>query len=109
MLALSDARKFAKVELWKTDELKKEFEKLGPEPLGKDFTFEKFKNVLAEKKGKVKPVSGGRTIVQELEYAENGTYKRYSGYDILNITPSDVFTAAQFAIAQAAARLGIKM
>lgn len=25
------------------------------------------------KRGKVKPVSGGRTIVQELEYAENGT------------------------------------
>jgi len=43
MIALSDARKFAKVELWKTDELKKELEKLGPEPLEKSFTFEKFK------------------------------------------------------------------
>ncbi len=31
------------------------------------------------KRGKVKPVSGGRTIVQELEYAENSTFKRYSG------------------------------
>ena len=30
-------------------------------------------------KGKVKPISGGRTIVQEMEYAENGTFKRYSG------------------------------
>lgn len=29
-----------------------------------------------KKKGKIKPVSGGRTIVQELEYAENGTFKR---------------------------------
>ena len=28
MIALSDARKFAKVELWKTDELKKELEKI---------------------------------------------------------------------------------
>jgi len=46
MLALSDARKFAKVELWKTDELKKELEKLGPEPLDKSFTFEKFKETL---------------------------------------------------------------
>ena len=27
-----------------------------------------------QKKGKIKPVSGGRTIVQELEYAENGTF-----------------------------------
>lgn len=26
--------------------------------------------------GNVKKVGGGRTIVQELEYAENGTYKR---------------------------------
>ena len=37
-------------------------------------------------------MDGGRTIVQELEYAENGTYKRYSGYEALNIAPSDVFT-----------------
>lgn len=35
-----------------------------------------------KKKGKVKTVSGGRTIVQELEYAENGTYKRYSGLNM---------------------------
>ena len=30
-------------------------------------------------RGRVKPVSGGRTIIQELNYQENGTYKRYSG------------------------------
>lgn len=48
MIALSDARKFAKVELWKTDELKKELGKLGPEPLEKSFTFEKFKQALRE-------------------------------------------------------------
>lgn len=56
MLALSDARKFAKVELWKTDELEKELEKLGPEPLEKSFTLERFVNVLKNKKGKVKQV-----------------------------------------------------
>lgn len=28
------------------------------------------------KRGRVKPVSGGRTIVQELSYAENSTYQR---------------------------------
>jgi hypothetical protein len=55
-----------------------------------------------KKRGKIKPVSGGRTIVQELEYAENGTFKRYSGYELLNIAPSDVFTAAEFNYAQAA-------
>ncbi len=59
------------------------------------------------KKGKVKPVSGGRTIVQELQYAENGTYKRYSGYEALNISPSDVFTGAEFNYAQAAVAVSI--
>lgn len=58
-------------------------------------------------KGKIKEVDGGQAIVQELEYSENGTYKRYSGYDVLNITPSDVFTAAQFSFAQAAVAVSI--
>ena len=58
-------------------------------------------------KGKVKTVSGGRTIVQEIAYAENGTFKRFSGYDLLNITPSDVFTAAEFNYAQAALAISI--
>lgn len=30
-------------------------------------------------KGNVKSVDGGEAIVQELEYAENTTYKRYTG------------------------------
>ena len=63
MLALSDARKFAKVELWKTGELKKELEKLGPEPLDKSFTFEKFKEVLKNKRGKVKQVLMDQNVV----------------------------------------------
>ena len=58
-------------------------------------------------KGKIKTVSGGRTIVQELEYAENGTYKRYSGYEALNISPSDVFTGAEFNYAQSAVAVSI--
>lgn len=60
-----------------------------------------------KKKGKVKTVSGGRTIVQEMEYQENGTFKRYSGYEALNISPSDVFTAAEFNWAQAAVAVSI--
>lgn len=59
------------------------------------------------RKGKIKPFDGGQAIVQELEYSENGTYRRYSGYDELNISPSDTFTAAQFAIAQAAVAVSI--
>ena len=58
-------------------------------------------------KGNVKTFSGGRNIVQELEYAENDTYKRYSGYEVLNISPSDVFTAAEYEIKQAAVAVTI--
>lgn len=53
-------------------------------------------------KNKVKPVSGGRTILQEIMYAENSTYKRYSGFETLDISPSDVFTSAEFNLKQAA-------
>jgi hypothetical protein len=59
------------------------------------------------KRGNAKPFGGGRTIVQEIEYAQNGTYKRYSGYEVLNIAPSDVFTAAEFPIRQAAVAVSI--
>jgi hypothetical protein len=60
-----------------------------------------------KERGKAKPFSGGRTIVQELSYAQNGTYKRYSGYEVLNIQPSDVFTAAEFPIRQSAVAVSI--
>jgi hypothetical protein len=58
-------------------------------------------------KGKVKPLDGGRTIVQELDYAENGTYKRYSGYETLDISPSEVFSAAEFDWKQGAVSVSI--
>lgn len=47
-------------------------------------------------KGNVKLISGGRTIVQELDYAENGTFMFYSGYEELDISPSEVLSAAEF-------------
>lgn len=57
-IALSDARKFAKVELWKREELEasEDFLKLGPEPLEKDFTLIDFKKLFEKKKGKIKQV-----------------------------------------------------
>lgn len=58
-------------------------------------------------KGRVKPVSGGRTIVQEMAFAENGTFKRYSGYETVNIAPSETFTAAEFNYAQAAVAVSV--
>lgn len=58
-------------------------------------------------KGNQKPFSGGRNIAQELEYAENATYKRYSGYEALDISPSDVMTAAEYEIKQVAVAVSI--
>jgi formamidopyrimidine-DNA glycosylase len=65
MLALSDLRKFAKVELWKKEELlnSKEFRSLGPEPLDKNFTFEKFKEILQKKRGKIKQILTDQKII----------------------------------------------
>lgn len=54
------------------------------------------------KKGKVKPKDGGESLVRELAFQENGTYVRFSGYEQLNITPSEVLTAAEYAWKQAA-------
>lgn len=48
-----------------------------------------------DEKGNKMPATG-RTIVQELEYAENATAKWYSGFETLDVSPSDVFTAAEF-------------
>ena len=59
------------------------------------------------RKGKIKPFSGGRTIVQELDYANNSTFTWYSGYQTININPSQVFTAAEFPIRQAALAVSI--
>jgi hypothetical protein len=49
-----------------------------------------------KQKGRIKPASGGRTIVQELEYTENTNFMWYSGYDTLSTAVQDVFTAAEF-------------
>ena len=49
-----------------------------------------------KRRGKISPVSGGEVIYEELEYQNNQTYKRFSGYETLNIQPSDVFTAAEY-------------
>ena len=53
-------------------------------------------------KGKVRIEDGGTSIVTPLDYAENGTYQRYSGYDTLNISASDVISAAEYAWKQVA-------
>lgn len=53
-------------------------------------------------KGKIKTVSGGYEIAEPLEYAENGTYQRYTGYDALNTNASDVLTSVKYPYRQVA-------
>ena len=55
-----------------------------------------------EKRGNIKNANGGRTIVQEVDYAENSTFMYYNGYEQLDISPSVVLSAAEFAWKQAA-------
>ena len=49
-----------------------------------------------KRRSKIKTVGGGYEIQLPLEYAENGTYQRYSGYEQLNTQASDVLTSAKF-------------
>jgi len=49
-----------------------------------------------KEKGKVKPAGGGETLLQELEWAENATVKNYSGYETLDVSPSETLTSAEF-------------
>jgi hypothetical protein len=55
-----------------------------------------------ETRGKVKTVSGGSKIFQELSFAENGNAGWYSGYDLLPVAAQDVISAAEFEFKQAA-------
>lgn len=58
-------------------------------------------------KGNVRPADGGREIVEELEYAENGTSGWYSGYEVLDTTPQEVFDAATYDWKQLAGTVSI--
>ncbi len=53
-------------------------------------------------RGRIKPFSGGHKILQELTFAENSNAGWYSGYDLLPVGVSDVISAAEFNIKQAA-------
>ena len=51
-------------------------------------------NRLRDKK-KIKPITGGTKILEELEYGEGDMFW-YSGYDTLNYQPKQLFTAAEY-------------
>jgi len=49
-----------------------------------------------EAKGGFRKEDGGLTIACTLDYAANGTYQRFSGYDSLNVQASEVLTTAEY-------------
>ena len=55
-----------------------------------------------KKNGRIKTFSGGTKILQELSFAENNNAGWYSGYDLLPVGISDVISAAEYDIKQAA-------
>jgi hypothetical protein len=55
-----------------------------------------------KEKGAIKKLSGGRTIVKELDYANNSTYLEYSGYETLNTAAAETLSAAEYDWKQAA-------
>jgi hypothetical protein len=59
-----------------------------------------------DRKGNKKTATG-RTIVQELEYAENTTIMWYSGSEALDISPSENFSAAEYNYKQLAGSVTI--
>ena len=55
-----------------------------------------------KERDKVRPVSGGHVILEELDIEENSSFKWYSGYEGLNVSPSATFSAAEFGIKECA-------
>lgn len=48
------------------------------------------------KRGNYRREDGGLSIATPLDYAENGTYQRYSDWDQLDISASDVISSAEY-------------
>ena len=55
-----------------------------------------------KRKNKIKTVSGGYEIAEQIDYAENPTYQRYSGYEQLNTSAADVLTSVKYPYQQVA-------
>lgn len=53
-----------------------------------------------EKRGRKRYFSGGSSMLEEVSYAENSTAAWYSGYETLNVSPQQTFSAARFDIRQ---------
>lgn len=55
-----------------------------------------------KRRGKIRTVSGGRSIVETISFAENPNFGWYSGYDQLPLSPADVISGAEYPYKQAA-------
>lgn len=55
-----------------------------------------------KKRGNMRTFGGGNVILEEISFAENSNAGYYSGYDPLPVAASDVISAAEFSIKQAA-------
>ena len=53
------------------------------------------------RRNRVRTVSGGVKILENLAYAENSTFKWYSGYESLDVSASDTLTSAEYEWKQA--------
>jgi formamidopyrimidine-DNA glycosylase len=62
-LGLCDMRKFAKVVVLKTEKMKEEMAKLGPEPFDKNLNLKKFNEIIKNKSGKIKTVLMDQTVI----------------------------------------------
>ncbi|MDB4725949.1 phage major capsid protein [bacterium] len=58
-------------------------------------------------KGNMMLEDGGQTLVEELDFQENGTFKYYSGNELLNVDATDVDSAAEYDWKQAAVSVQI--
>jgi len=58
-------------------------------------------------RGNIRPVSGGSKILEEMDFDENSTYKRYSGGEALDTGVSEVLTASEYAWKQIAITIEI--
>lgn len=60
-----------------------------------------------KQRGRKKVVSGGRNILQEIDFQASSNVGWYSGYDTLTVAATDTATAAEFAIREAYAGVTI--
>ena len=60
-----------------------------------------------KQKGKIRTLDGGREITKPIYYDETGTFQYYNGYDVLNISPSDVVSSATYNWKNAAVNVSI--